>query len=320
MVAVDAVGNAPLYVCADGSFPKGGSYLYPDGDDKGQYGWDVGINYKSVPDLLTQLLPLPYQKIDRLALDEHGFPGEFQLTGAKLTLENIATEPIQNTLRSICGFLSPDAVLLLVGCMSGMGDVGTEFLAQLSRFFPGRKVVGFITVGVSLQPRRKGADCNNPGMKITDYDNAPEPGSKEDERRYGNGELLYLKWAHESDPHAKVARDGRIIRSPPEAPGGPSDVSPEAYLPGTWSVTIGDWRGYFLFGKSHDVAWQDEIPTRRHTGKWWARDGSVYWSFNDDQPGWQRTFEVAGGLKSTVQGTATINGVPHGFFTMSKQY
>jgi hypothetical protein len=53
---------------------------------------------------------------------------------------------------------------------------------------------------------------------------------------------------------------------------------------------------------------------------WWVRDGSVYWSFDDDPPGWQRIFEVVGPLKATAQGNATIKGVPHDFFTMSKQY
>jgi hypothetical protein len=53
------------------------------------------------------LLPLPYRKNDRLALSEHGYPGEFGLRSANLTLESIGTEPIQNTQRSINGLLAP---------------------------------------------------------------------------------------------------------------------------------------------------------------------------------------------------------------------
>jgi hypothetical protein len=137
-------------------------------------------------------------------------------------------------------------------------------------------------------------------------------------QRYGNGKYLQLPWASETSPHAKVAKDGTII-SGEDAPAAATDYLPDAYLTGTWSVTIGSWRGYFIFEKSHVATWMDEAPTRRHPGKWWARDGSVYWSFDDDMPGWQRIFEVAGTLRPTVNGNVTIKNVPHGFFTMSKQ-
>jgi hypothetical protein len=317
MVAVWAAGDIHITVCADGSFPRGGQYVYPAGDEHGQYGWDIGVNYKSVPDLLTQLLPTPYRKIDRLALNEHGAPGTFLLRGAELTLESIATDQIQNTLRSIRGFLSPSAVVLLMACNCGAGNDGTAFLTKLSLIFSGMTVVGFKTVGFQMSQYRRGELCANPGLRDTDYDN-PAADETAEIQRYGNGQYLKLPWASETSTHAKVARNGAII-SGAEPQVAPTNYSPDAYLPGTWSVTIGDWRGYFLFKRSHEAAWTDESPTRRHPGKWWLKDGSVYWSFDDDPPGWQRIFEVIGPLKSTVNGGATINGVQHGFFTMSKQ-
>jgi len=317
MVTVWAAGDIHITVCDNGSLSKGGSYVYPAGNEHGQYGWDIGVNYKSVPDLLNQLLPIPYRAINRLALNEHGAPGQFLLRGATLTLESIATEPIQYTLKNIRGFLSPSATVLLMACNCGAGDAGTDFLKQLSLIFSGCTVVGFKTVGFQFSQYRRGESCANPGLRDTDEDH-PAVDERMETQRYGEGKYLLLPWASETSPHAKVARNGAIVAGADPATA-PTDLSPDAYLPGTWSVTIGDWRGYFLFGRSHDVIWQDEIPTRRHPGRWWWRDGSVYWSFDDDTPGWQRVFEVAGPLASTVKGNATIKGVSHGFFTMSKQ-
>jgi len=331
-------------ICPDARTPDPSGKGYPEGSDVGQFGWDVGMTFSSLAQLESKLKTAIAEnggnKVERLAIDVHGAPGYIDIDGKigsgalsifndpKLTFD--AKSALMKTkmfgaetfasykpqFLPIAGVLVQGATLLFMSCNMGSGQLGSDILKKLSgEIFRGVKVVAFIRVGVSGQIAVK--SCMLPGMKVTE--GTEESSSPEEAQR----RWLSVKgdpWASENSAGAKVALNGAITKDP-DPPPAATDYSPDAYLPGTWSVTIGDWRGYFMFDKAplRSASWQDETPTKRHPGKWWAKDGSVYWSFDDDQPGWQRIFEVTGTLKSTVEGGAKIKGVPHGFFTMSKQ-
>jgi hypothetical protein len=317
--------GAPGKTCEDARLLGGGTNIqYPVGNNQGQAGWDIGLMFTNFGDLSERLRKLLQDKsrpINRLAINLHGMPG-------KIDADSVGTEnamydynKLWNRYSSQLTFmnqmLAPGAVVLIMGCNVASGDRGAAFLTDLSTsVFRDHKVVGFTTIGETLGQFRHGEFCTEPGMRDTPYDNSSEGMPKiraEREKKY-----LELPWASESSPHSKVALNGKII-SGAEPPAPVTDYSFQSYLHGTWSVKIGGWEGYFLFRKDGTVDWTNVEATQRHPGKWWTMSGSVEWSFSDDTPGWKRTFQVLTPLSSTLNGTITINGRAHGFFSMSKQ-
>jgi len=318
--------GAPGKTCEDARLLKGGTNLqYPAGDDKGQAGWDIGLMFNNIGDLAEKLRVLRQTKTDpitRLAINLHGSPGEIDAdsvgTGGAMYDFKKLWNRYSSQLVSINQMLAPGATVLIMGCNVAKGDEGAAFLTALSKdAFPNHKVVGFTTIGETLGQFRRGEYCTEPGMRDTPYDNPSEGQLLVKAQR--EKEYLKLPWASEFSPHTKVALNAKIIAgAEPSVP--PLDYSFQNYLPGTWSVTIGPWDGYFVFQSGGTIYWTDKIPSRRHQGMWWTMAGSIDWSFSDDAHGWKRTFEILTPLKSTVNGKITIDGREHGFFTMSKQY
>ncbi|MBR0798610.1 DUF4347 domain-containing protein [Bradyrhizobium jicamae] len=301
-------------------FPDGGKVEYPYGTDTGQAGWDVGLMFHTLGELAEKLRTLRQDKgysISRLAIDVHGAPGKILADGDNKEYDSTQLiNKYSSQLALINMMLDPGAVVLFMGCQVASGDAGAQFLVDLSTYaFKGHQVVGFTTIGETLRQARPGAACQEPGMRDTPYDmpSAGMPGIQLQREK----EALSLPWASEISPHAKIARNGEIIHG--AEPSLSVDFNPVTYMPGSWSVTVGNWTGYFVFTSPTDVYWTDETM-RRHPGKWSAFDGSVTWTFSDDDPNWMRRWEVILPLKSTVQGNVTIKEIPHGFFTMSKQF
>ena len=86
-------------------------------------------------------------------------------------------------------------------------------------------------------------------------------------------------------------------------------------LAGTWNVTIGTWKGQFVFDAFGDVYWAENEQSTRHNGKWKATGTGVEWKFDD--VGDFRTFTVQVPLvKASTQGK--ILPVGQGFFEMKK--
>jgi hypothetical protein len=314
---------APGKTCLDARLLGGGTKLqYPAGNDKGQAGWDIGLMFDTIGDLSYKLSQLDAGQITRLALNLHGSPGKIDALSGGTEASMFDFTQLWNRYSSPLVFinrlLAAGAPVLIMGCNVAKGKEGEEFLSELSaRAFKGHKVVGFSTIGETLGQFRSGGSCTEPGMRDSPYDNssAGQPTVQAQREK----EYLSLPWANETSPHAKVALDGKII-SGAETPPPATNYSFDSYLPGTWSVSIGDWQGYFVFQADGNSFWIDQAnPGRRHAGKWYTMAGSVDWSFSDDAPGWKRTFEVLTPLKSTLNGNITIDGRPHGFFTMSKQ-
>jgi hypothetical protein len=226
--------GAPGSPCEDARLRENGSLFggslskrtFPDGTKQGQAGWDRGINFNHLGNLVTQLTitPTPAQpgQVFRLAICAHGAPGEFEIDGrGKKTLnaKRIKTiKPLRNLLKEIGTVLSDDAVVLLMGCSAGAGPLGSDLLIELSKIWPNRKVVGFTRVMTFGWGRKRlGEQCSEPGYRDTN-DTTECPGTTTQRetceiRRYGKDwdDLTKLPWGSESSPHAKVARNGRIL-------------------------------------------------------------------------------------------------------------
>jgi hypothetical protein len=315
--------NSPAKTCEDAKFLGDGTKLltYPGvPSDQGQPGWDIGLGFNTFADLTEKLNKLNklHGAFSRLAIDLHGSPGAVDAdSNNQLYHFDDLIQTYRSQLESMNGMLEGGAAFLIMGCNVAAGPAGDSFLTQLSGKFPGHRVVGITTIGETMRQTRSGGGCSEAGMKDTPYDSPSTgmPTVKDDREK----EFLTLPWASEDSPHAKVALNGKIIRTPPEAPVTKTDYSVTTYLPGTWSATIGGWNGYFVFEAGETVSWFDE-SMRRHPGTWWVAADSVQWSFDDEDPNWRRIFTVAStGLKTTVIGAITIKGVSHGAFTLSKQ-
>src|SRR5216683_265918 len=313
--------NVPEKTCPDARLLGGGTNLqFPAGDDHGQAGWDIGLMFNTIGDLSEKLRVVMESRTDgitRLAINVHGSPGAIDADStSKMYNFTQLWNRYSSQLVFINHMLVAGAPVLIMGCQVAAGDDGAAFLSDMSQHaFPGHKVVGFTTIGESLRQYRRGEYCTEAGMRDTPYDTPSE--GKPLIKAQREKEVLTLPWASETSPHAKVALAGKIIAGA-EQPVAPVDTSFESYLPGTWSVTIGSWNGYFVFKRDRTVFWTDDSQ-RPHKGQWGTMAGSIDWSFSDDPPGWIRNFEVLTPLKSNLNGTITINDNPHGFFTMSKQ-
>jgi hypothetical protein len=195
----------------------------------GQAGWDVGVNFLDIGDLLTKLttLMLPAYvagasrrirrgEIRRLAIHAHGVSGTIFINGqrAATSLSASTVGSLHTELHGI-GLMTPDdaqnpAVILFPGCLAGQGADGTALLIALSRVWPNRRVVAFATLGYAPggDMSRTGAHCTEPGMRDT---TALFPG--EADRNAGRywGNLRDWPWASETSPRAKVAINERLI-------------------------------------------------------------------------------------------------------------
>ncbi|NNM71004.1 hypothetical protein [Enterovirga aerilata] len=85
---------------------------------------------------------------------------------------------------------------------------------------------------------------------------------------------------------------------------------------GNWGVKIGGWSGAFSFTRDGKVSW-NETGGKPHPGKWWRYQGAVNWQFDDDPPGFQRTFEAVEPIGPSVSGRILPEG--QGFFSMAKR-
>jgi len=195
----------------------------------GEAGWDVGINFLAVEDLAGQLETLFVPKyvngggrritrgeIKRLSIHAHGNEGVILINGksSKVTLTAESIQDLQTPLNRI-GLMTPDdsknpAVILFQGCLAASGKSGTRLITALSKIWPNRKVVGFVTLGFAPggDMYRSGEHCNEPGMRATLESN---PGAADKAAGKYWGDLKSWPWASENAPSAKVALNGKLI-------------------------------------------------------------------------------------------------------------
>jgi hypothetical protein len=108
-------------------------------------------------------------------------------------------------LDDIGRYTREDATILLLGCMAGDGEGGTELLMELSRVWPGRTVVAFATIGmVAAQWMRVEPSGYYAGMKDTGCDNYGKYSTRAESLL---AHFSSLTWASEKAPSAKVVKD-----------------------------------------------------------------------------------------------------------------
>jgi hypothetical protein len=296
----------------------------------GQPGWDVGVNFGGIGDLVLKLQELQRDKttpwwqsmwstptqeclvdallMKKLAIVAHGYAGEFYINGPSalpLSAANFATFLPQ--LRAIGETLEPNATIYLMGCLAGQGSLGADLLNALSREWRGRTVVAFIRVGTVPEAGR----C--PGQKFGDAVVAAGSQSEADHREAA---LIPVPWASEFSPQAKVSHLGALTKDP-------DPTNPEFgidFLTGTWDVEIGnkDWTGSFVFqgSGSGSVYWVSMQSRSHHVGTWNSSGGRITWDFKKDDPTDIRTFELSMPLRVEVHGNISPAG--QGWFKMTK--
>jgi hypothetical protein len=222
-------------LCRNASLDPSNGNRYPAGTTQGQAGWDVAIRFTNLHELATTLgqgVPMPAAfcgnwlqdcepirrgEITRLTIMAHGLPGQLAINGryAEPKLEASNVPAVHDDLHRI-GLMTPeaDATILLMGCMAGGGPQGTRLLMALSAVWPRRAVVGFSTVGYRHpgMMKRRGEACELPGMRDTDaiHEIYANPASWDGMW----SDFVQMPWASETSLHAKVVRDGVVIRYP----------------------------------------------------------------------------------------------------------
>ncbi len=225
-------------LCPNAALDDSTGLRYPSGNRQGQADWHVAVQFGTLHELadkLTRGLPMPSQfcgnwfqdcepvkrgEIVRLALMSHGDQGgRVMVDGRAATSVLTATtaRSFHTDLHNI-GLYTRErgSTILLMGCLAGQGRDGTALLVELSRVWPGRRVVGFTTIGYRHpgEMKRRGDPCELPGMRDTD---APA-GLYADPRRFDSlwRDFTAMPWAAESSIHAKVVFNGAVVRCPPD--------------------------------------------------------------------------------------------------------
>jgi len=335
-------GAAPGSFCATPSSPP--NIAYPKGDNFGQSGWDAVVGFDRAGTIAPNLAARTKGTlITRLAINAHGDPGHFDLD-SRCTGPLIQADPdlynkllsldtwntFEPALQAIGRLVAGDGTIILMGCNSGRGPIGSALLRKLSLLWTGRNVVAFTTVGVTLQQLRpEGGFCQNPGMRDTDYESAAAT-EKITFERYGQGRANALDWAAETTTHAKVAKDGRITKA------GEVELKTDpTYIVGFWGwkqepkkaddpeiiifqFTAGggcSWQG---FRGSPDNADALRPVTNKWPGAWRVDGGKVVFEFPSDAQNAHRVWTVDD-LRQVAKVSVTINGAPISKFEMSKR-
>jgi len=219
---------------------------YPDGNIKTQAGWHVTLVFSDLADLAAQLdkgvevpssfyppdvgkrgaPPIRRGEISRFAIMSHGDQGGVALVNGKAAAQadpaKALTTRTFDTYRPFLGrigaFTKPTSTILMMGCLAGQGEPGTQLLKLLSTLWPGREVVGFRTIGYRFPGEMvKPGDSPNelPGMKDTEVDSPlmwQKPGTEDRVRTlWARGQL---PWASEQSPHAKIVQNNKVIKCP----------------------------------------------------------------------------------------------------------
>jgi hypothetical protein len=224
-------------LCRDATLDKANGLSYPSGNQQGQAGWHIAIRFESLSDLarkLTSKVPMPKEfcgqwfkdcepiergEIARLALMAHGDQGgAWAPNGKERETVTAANVPSYHAdLHTIGLFTNEQSTVLLMGCLSAQGELGTKLLGALSRVWTHRTIVGFTTIGYrhSGAMKRPGEACELPGMRETDA-TAPLYVDSRYKEKLGSmwNDFEKLPWASEKSLHVKVVKDGAVVRCP----------------------------------------------------------------------------------------------------------
>jgi hypothetical protein len=149
----------------------------------------MGINFQNLHDLAEKLFRKPMNtpghvcarpladgkcpalakgQIERLAINAHGLTGGQVFVNGKnekpLSLKTI--QEFQADLEAIGRAIDESGIVLFMGCIAGMFREGSQFIIELSKLWPGRRVAAFQVIGFAQGGpiSRSGAKCTEPGM------------------------------------------------------------------------------------------------------------------------------------------------------------
>jgi hypothetical protein len=137
-------------------------------------------------------------------VDEHGNSGDFLASSTLSTYSSDLTE--------LGKYLAANATVRFDGCNSGSDTYdprkprGTDLLIALSKLWPGVRVVAFTDYGIGQETD------SSPHRFVAAEDSEihyPEP-----DPAFTGVDALKASWRSEFSPHAKIARDGAIIKQP----------------------------------------------------------------------------------------------------------
>jgi len=228
--------KSTLPVCYDPVLDDGKGLNYPEGNSKGQAGWNVSVGFDTIYDLSSQIydgVTMPSSfcsnvwddcpkssiwSINRLAIKAHGAPGEIWINGEGQPALSTDTLPTYEPLLRKIGIrlAYPRSLVLITSCLAGQGTHGTELLRMLSDLWPYATVVAFSTQGYSSSyfMKRSGDSCNNPGERSTDNPTGSFSPSEDDYYKHKWGDYVAMPWASEKSPYAKVVRGGEVLKWP----------------------------------------------------------------------------------------------------------
>jgi hypothetical protein len=178
----DSIGLYP--VCSDASTR----------DERGQSGWDLGINFGTLDEFRRELDRAligasshahVHAHVMQLAIAAHGSDTEggqgaapsTARTGSFAIEGRAATQMHISNIDSYAPFiaylntkLEANAIVYLMGCVVAATTPGRQLIMELSRRWPGRKVVAFGQEGHQASPNQTRAGgfvrCEEPGMMI----------------------------------------------------------------------------------------------------------------------------------------------------------
>ena len=155
--------------------------------------------------------------VTRLAIHCHGGPGQVYIDGAAKTpidANNIGTT-FQSKFSSLLMKLTPDATVVLMCCMSGQAQPGTDLVIAFSNALPGRTIAAFETIGFApggTVQGRPAASCSEPGMRTTGGLWGSATKGLNDPKYFKDwNDLNALPWASETGKFVKRALNGKIL-------------------------------------------------------------------------------------------------------------
>ncbi|NQT81741.1 hypothetical protein HQ563_01870 [bacterium] len=158
--------------------------------------------------------PIAAGQISKLGILAHGdVAGVVHIDGKhKPPMKTNNLAQYKAAWQRIAKFTGKEAMIIFHSCISAVGSDGSSLLTGISNILPGRTIVGFTTIGYIWwsDGKRTGETCVEV-FRMKDTDVKGNLGDSFFRKRYRE----YLVQVP-SSPHAKWARDGKIIRWPRE--------------------------------------------------------------------------------------------------------
>ena len=225
--------DVPNSVCSDARLAAGsaGPIEYPEGSPHGQAGWDIGLRFEDLKDLAKKLggVKKTNGAIGRLAIHAHGqMNGVLYVEGAAREKNALTPESLQvnkEALNVIGSCIPAGGIVLLMGCIAGLGPGGSRLVKGLSKLWPGISVVAFTTIGyVNTADMLRKSRCTEPGMRDTRSSNPTDPATQERVYKAQWNDLRKLPWQSEKSDSAKIAVNGAITKGSKDEGGEPESM------------------------------------------------------------------------------------------------